>query len=97
MRQSAGGRNPPSLQRILVLEPEHGTRDHVGVLLNRVNSAGELLRLLACGLSVSQREQPTARRAIHCADVRIEVAAWLHQFEDERDHHGYSKVQKPPA
>ncbi|WP_460601230.1 depupylase/deamidase Dop [Flexivirga lutea] len=40
-------RSQPSLQRVPMLEPERGTRAHVGALLDRAGSADELLRLLA--------------------------------------------------
>lgn len=40
-------RSQPSLQRVPMLEPSRGTRAHVGSLLERAESADELLRLLA--------------------------------------------------
>ncbi|NNG41001.1 proteasome accessory factor PafA2 [Flexivirga sp. ID2601S] len=40
-------RSQPSLQRVPTLEPERGTKSHVGGLLEQAGSADELLRLLA--------------------------------------------------
>ncbi|TWE12768.1 depupylase/deamidase Dop [Rudaeicoccus suwonensis] len=39
-------RSQPSLQRVPMLEPERGTKTHVGALLEQADSADELLRLL---------------------------------------------------
>jgi len=43
----------PSLQRVPMLEPERGTEAHVGPLLERAESADDLLRLLAEGTSAT--------------------------------------------